>query len=82
MGTALLYGALASSSFVVGVLIGLTFSPTRKVVATVVAFGAGVLVSALTFELMREVSPKNDYRFAVTMDFADRAALRFQTVTS
>jgi heme-degrading monooxygenase HmoA len=26
------------------------------------------------FELMREVSPKSDYRFGVTMEFADRAA--------
>jgi len=26
------------------------------------------------FELMREVSPKNDYRFALTMEFADRSA--------
>ena len=26
------------------------------------------------FELMREVSPKNPYRFALTMEFADRAA--------
>jgi heme-degrading monooxygenase HmoA len=26
------------------------------------------------FELLREVSPKNDYRFALTMEFADRAA--------
>lgn len=26
------------------------------------------------FELMREVSPKNAYRFALTMEFADRAA--------
>ena len=26
------------------------------------------------FELMREVSPKNDYRFALVMEFADRAA--------
>jgi quinol monooxygenase YgiN len=26
------------------------------------------------FELMREVSPKNDYRFALTMEFADQAA--------
>ncbi|MBE2317702.1 Dabb family protein [Solirubrobacter sp. CPCC 204708] len=25
------------------------------------------------FELMREVSPKNPYRFALTMEFADRA---------
>ena len=26
------------------------------------------------FELMREVSPKNDYAFALTMEFADRDA--------
>ncbi len=26
------------------------------------------------FELMREVSPKNDFRFALTMEFADRSA--------
>lgn len=26
------------------------------------------------FEVVRQVGPKNDYRFAVTMDFADRAA--------
>jgi heme-degrading monooxygenase HmoA len=26
------------------------------------------------FELMREVSPKNGFRFALTMEFADRAA--------
>lgn len=26
------------------------------------------------FELMREVSPKNDYRYALTMEFADPSA--------
>ncbi len=28
------------------------------------------------FELMREVSPKNAYRFALTMEFADQTAYR------
>jgi ZIP family zinc transporter len=54
VGTALLYGSLASSSFVVGVVLGLFTSPPRRVVAGVIGFGAGVLVSALTFDLMRE----------------------------
>ena len=54
MGTALLFGALASSSFLVGALLGIFTSPPRRLVAGVVAFGAGVLVSALTFELMGE----------------------------
>jgi ZIP family zinc transporter len=66
MATALLYGVLASSSFVVGVLIGLVFAPPRRVVAAVVAFGAGVLVSALTFELMREAFDTGGAWYAVS----------------
>jgi Stress responsive A/B Barrel Domain len=27
-----------------------------------------------SFELLAEVSPKNDYRFGISMEFADRAA--------
>ena len=29
-----------------------------------------------SFELLAEVSPKNGYRFGISMEFADRAALR------
>ena len=54
MGTALLYGALASSSFLIGAALGIFTSPPRRLIAGVVGFGAGVLVSALTFELMAE----------------------------
>jgi zinc transporter, ZIP family len=52
MATAVIYGLLASSSFVVGVLLGLATKPPRRLLAVVIAFGAGVLVSALTFDLM------------------------------
>lgn len=34
----------------------------------------GSIPAVEAFELLREVSPKNDYRFALTMEFADRAA--------
>jgi ZIP family zinc transporter len=54
MGTAVLYGALASAGFLIGAAIGLLAMPPRRLVAAVVAFGSGVLVSALTFELMEE----------------------------
>ena len=54
MATALVYGLLASSSFVIGVLLGLFTNPPRRVVAGIIGFGGGVLVSALTFELMQE----------------------------
>jgi zinc transporter, ZIP family len=66
VGTALLYGVLASSSFVVGVLLGLFTSPPRRVVAGVVGFGAGVLVSALTFDLMREAFDQGGAVYAIS----------------
>jgi len=65
MRTALVYGSLASSSFVVGVVLGLFTSPPRRLVAGVVAFGAGVLVSALTFELMREAFDTGGATYAI-----------------
>jgi len=34
----------------------------------------GSIPGVEAFELMREVSPKNDYRYALTMEFADRPA--------
>jgi ZIP family zinc transporter len=54
--TAVLYGLLASSGFFVGILVGLTITPPRRVIAAIMAFGGGVLVSALTFDLMEEAA--------------------------
>ncbi len=54
MTTALIYGLIASSGFIIGVLLGLFTSPPRRLLAAVIAFGAGTLVCALTFELMQE----------------------------
>ena len=48
MGTAVLFGSLASLSFVVGVLLGLFWSAPKWFMGGLLAFGAGVLVSALT----------------------------------
>lgn len=54
MTTAILYGFLASSSLLIGASIGLLFSPPRRLVAAIMAFGSGVLISALAFDLMAE----------------------------
>jgi Stress responsive A/B Barrel Domain len=32
------------------------------------------IVGVEAFEILRETSPKNDYRFGISMEFADRAA--------
>ena len=65
MGAAITYGLLASSSFVVGVLAGLFTTVPRRVVAAIIAFGAGVLVSALTFDLMGEAFEKKTAPWAI-----------------
>ena len=54
MTMALLYGLIASSGFLVGVTLGLYTTPPRRLLAGIIAFGAGTLVCALTFELMEE----------------------------
>jgi ZIP family zinc transporter len=66
MGTAAVYGVLASSSFLIGVVVGLLTSPPRRLVAAIIAFGAGVLVSALTFDLMREAFDTGSGPFAIS----------------
>lgn len=65
MLTATVYGLLASSGFLVGVLIGLLTSPPRRLVAAVIAFGSGILVSALTFDLMQEAFEEGSPPFAI-----------------
>ncbi|CAA9472255.1 MAG: Integral membrane protein, partial [uncultured Solirubrobacteraceae bacterium] len=51
--------------FIVGLIIGLLTSPPRRLIAAVVAFGSGVLVSALTFELMLEAFEKGSAPYVV-----------------
>ena len=65
MLTAVVYGVLTSSSFVIGVLIAMVFRPPRRLIAAVLAFGSGVLVSALTFDLMEEASATGSTAFVV-----------------
>ncbi len=65
MLTAVLYGLLACSGFFVGVGIGLVVAPPRRVVAVVMAFGGGVLVSALTFDLMAEAEAEGNTAYVI-----------------
>ncbi len=49
-----LWGLLSGSAFVVGALIGTFVKLPQRVIAGVMAFGSGVLISALSFDLMDE----------------------------
>jgi zinc transporter, ZIP family len=54
MAAALGWGALAASSLVLGVLLAFTRRWSAGVVGLVLAFGAGALISAVSFELAEE----------------------------
>lgn len=54
MAAALGWGALAASSLVLGALIGLARPWPRKVIGLVLGFGAGALISAVSFELAED----------------------------
>jgi len=54
MSAALGWGALAASSLVLGALLGLARKWPDRLVGLVLAFGAGALISAVSFELFEE----------------------------
>jgi ZIP family zinc transporter len=54
MGAALGWGALAASSLVLGALLALARDWSDRAVGAVLAFGAGALISAVSFELAEE----------------------------
>lgn len=54
MTAALAWGALAASSLVIGALLGLLRAWPDRLIGIVLAFGAGALISAVSFELAEE----------------------------
>jgi ZIP family zinc transporter len=54
MLAALLWGLVGGGALLVGAVIGLFAHTSQRVIGLIMGFGAGVLISALTFELTRE----------------------------
>ena len=54
MWNAFLWGALATSSLVIGGVIASSFSLSKRSLGIVMAFGAGTLISAVSYELVYE----------------------------
>jgi ZIP family zinc transporter len=54
MWTAMTWGLMSGSGVLLGALVGHFARPGRRLIGTVMGFGAGVLVSALAFDLMEE----------------------------
>ena len=56
-----LWGLLSGSALLIGATIGWFIPLGRRVIAGIMAFGAGVLISALSFELMDEAWDKGGF---------------------
>ncbi len=53
------WGALAASSLVIGAIVALRFHLSLRVIGLIMGFGAGVLISALSFDLVEEAIAKS-----------------------
>jgi ZIP family zinc transporter len=54
MAEALFWGLLSASSLVLGAVLAIAFSLSRRTIGLVMAFAAGVLISAVAYELVLE----------------------------
>jgi ZIP family zinc transporter len=53
------WGTLAASSLVIGAIVALRFHLSLRVIGLIMGFGAGVLISALSFDLVEEAVEKS-----------------------
>ena len=59
MGAAFGWGLLSASSLVIGSLIALWIRIPLRVIGLIMGFGAGVLISAVAFDLVEEAAGKS-----------------------
>jgi zinc transporter, ZIP family len=69
MADALLWGLLASISLTVGGWIGSTFKIGKRPLGLIMAFGAGVLIAAVSFELVFEAIKRSSLSLAPLVGF-------------
>jgi ZIP family zinc transporter len=65
MAAAFGWGALAASSLILGAILALTFKIGLRTIGLIMAFGAGVLISAVAFDLVEEATGIADGNGAV-----------------
>jgi ZIP family zinc transporter len=65
MGAAFGWGLLSASSLVIGSLLALWLNIKLRVIGLIMAFGAGVLISAVAFDLVEEAADKSSGEGAV-----------------
>lgn len=56
-----LWGLVGGSALLIGAAIGYTANLPQRLIAGIMAVGAGVLISAVTFDLMDEAYARNGF---------------------
>lgn len=69
-----LWGLLSGGALIVGAAIGYFFSVPQRLIAGIMAFGSGVLISALSFELMEKAYERGAFA-AAAIGFLAGAAI-------
>ncbi len=59
MTSAFLWGVLGASSLIIGAVVALLFRINLRLIGLIMAFGAGVLISAVAFDLVEEAAEKS-----------------------
>jgi len=77
MTSAFLWGLVATSSLVIGGLLGSWWTPAQRTLGAILAFGAGVLISAVAYELVFEALLAAKLTGFPTMGFFAGAATFF-----
>lgn len=67
MASAFAWGILAASSLILGAGIALVVDIPRRMIGLIMAFGAGVLISAVAFDLIEEASTKSSQQGSVAL---------------
>jgi ZIP family zinc transporter len=67
VAAAFLWGLLAASSLVLGAIIALTMHISRRAIGLIMAFGSGVLISAVAFDLVEEAASASTGHGAVAL---------------
>lgn len=65
MWTSLLFGLIASSALVIGAVVGVRFELPKRLLAMLLAFAAGALITALSFELFEDAYERGGLARAV-----------------
>ncbi len=59
MTSSFLWGVLGASSLVIGAVVAILFRINLRLIGLIMAFGAGVLISAVSFDLVEEAAEKS-----------------------